>query len=244
MRQDLIAGINDVSGVNESMFGNQSREQAAAAMQFATNQGNMIRRRIFNKYVIVVESIYSAIINLVRSKWTLSRTIHVLGKERALEAIDLKGADVDGGFDIVGEYGVSLSLDPITRRQEIMTMQPIFEKAGVPTRTTLKMMKLSELEGLYDQLELAKNRQKEIFDRMIADGVYIVPKKFRDHKNMIAWAMEYFMSAEFESLPEEVQLLCERHIEERAQLAAAEQGPAPAPEGPAMPPPPGGAPSI
>lgn len=255
VRVNHIQGINDVMGVNESMFGQQSREQAAAAMQYATNQGNMIRRRLFNKYVLVVESVYKAILNLVRKHWVTSRVIHVLGKEKALEAVDIRGADIDGGYDVIGEYGVSLSLDPITRRQEVITMQPLFEKAGIPPRTALKMMKLSELEGMYDKLDLAGNRQKEIFDEMIATETYIPPKKFRDHENMIAWALDYFMTSEFEMLPQEIQALCERHIEERAQLAAQEKTGAPGqtppppgaptggmPPGGLMPPPTGGLP--
>lgn len=242
MRQDIVQGINDVSGVNESMFGQQSREQAAAAMQYATNQGNTIRRRLFNKYVLAVESVYGSILDLVRKHWTTSRTISVLGKEKALEAIDLKGTDIDGGYDVVGEYGVSLSLDPITRRQEIITLQPTFEKAGVPARTTLRMMKLSELEGLYDKLDLAGARQKEIFDEMIATSSYIGPKKYRDHENMIAWALDYFMTSEFEMLPETLQQLCERHIEERGQIAAQERAGAAAPAGNVPGAPPGPAP--
>lgn len=230
-RQNYIQGINDVMGVNESMFGQQSREQSGASMQYATNQGNMIRRRLFNKYVMAVESVYKGILNLVRKHWSIERTIHVLGKEKALEAIDLKGADIDGGYDVIGEYGVTLSLDPITRREEILTMQPLFEKAGVPMRSALKMLKLNELEGMYDKLDMAGNRQKEIFDEMIASGRYIAPKKFRDHENMIAWALDYFMSSEFESLPEELQQLCEQHIEERAQLAAMEKSGGAAPAG-------------
>lgn len=221
-RANMVTGINDISGVNEAMFGQQSREQSGASMQYATNQGNMIRRRLFNKYVLNVESIYKAILNLIRKHWTIERTIHVLGHEKALEAIDIKGADIDGGYDIVGEYGVTLSLDPITRREEIMTLQPLFEKAGVPTRTTMKMLKLNELEGMYDKLELAESRQKEIFDEMIATGRYIPPKKYRDHANMIAWALDYFMTSEFNNLPPDIQSLCEKHNEERAQLAATE----------------------
>jgi hypothetical protein len=222
-RANILQGINDISGVNEAMFGQQSREQSGASMQYATNQGNMIRRRLFNKYVLAVESVYKNILNLIRKHWTLERTIHVLGKERALEAVDIKGADIDGGYDIVGEYGVTLSLDPVTRREEILTLQPLFEKAGVPVRTTMKMLKLNELEGMYDQLELAESRQKEIFDEMIATGRYIPPKKYRDHENMIAWALDYFMSSEFNNLDQIVQALCERHIEDRAKLAAQEK---------------------
>lgn len=227
MRKNLIDGINDTMGVNEAMFGQQSREQSGASMQYATNQGNMIRRRLFNKYVLSVECLYKNLLDLVRKHWTIPRTISVLGKEKALDAIDLKGADIDGGYDVVGEYGVNLSLDPITRRQEIMTLQPMFEKAGIPTRTSLKMMKMNELEGMYDKLELAGNRQKEIFDLMIAGEGYIQPKKYRDHENMIAWALDYFMTSEYEMLDSEVQKLCEKHIEERAQLAASEKGGAP-----------------
>ncbi len=222
-RAQHLQGINDLSGVNEAMFGQQSREQSGASMQYATNQGNMIRRRLFNKYVLDVESIYKSILNLVRKHWTVERCIHVLGKERALEAIDIKGADIDGGYDVIGEYGVTLSLDPVTRREEIISLQPMFEKAGIPMRTSLKMMKLNELEGMYDELELADSRQKEIFDAMIARKTYIPPKPFRDHTNMIAFAMRYFMSQEFESLPIELQQLCERHIQERAMVAAQEK---------------------
>lgn len=257
-RQHLINGINDVMGVNESMFGQQSREQSSAAMQYATNQGNMIRRRLFNKYTLNVESIYKAILNLVRKHWTVERTIFVVGKEKALEAIDIKGADIDGGYDVVGEYGTTLSLDPITRREEILTMQPLFEKAGVPARTSMKMLKLNEVEGLFDELDLAESRQKEIFDEMIATKSYIPPEDLMDHENMIAWAMHYFMTQEFRSLEAEDQLNLKQHIRDRGMLAAQEkmggqaapnnqmppQPPGPTPQGPAGPVPPGGQPAA
>lgn len=244
-RAQHLQGINDICGVNESMFGQQSREQSGASMQYASNQGNMIRRRLFNKYVLSVECGYKNILDLARKHWTIERTIHVLGKERALEAIDLKGTDIDGGYDVVGEYGVTLSLDPISRREEILTLQPVFEKAGLPTRSLLKHLKLNELEEMYDALDLAEARQNEIFQVMISTGQYVKPKPYRDHVNMIAWAMEYFMTQEFQSLTDDEQSLCEAHIQERAQVAAMEKSgavpspvsgpgsqPAPQPPGP------------
>lgn len=221
-RNNMITGINDVMGVNESMFGQQSREQSGASMQYATNQGNMIRRRLFNKYVLVVESIYKAILNLVRKHWTVERTIRVIGKEKAFESLSLKGADIDGGYDVVGEYGVTLSLDPITRREEIMTLQPLFEKAGIPARMSMKMMKLNELEGMFDKLQMAEDRQKEYFDEMVARQLFVEPEPMEDHTNMIAWAMDYFMTAEFKYLEREAKDLCREHIRARIQLAASE----------------------
>jgi hypothetical protein len=223
-RQDFIQGINDISGVNDSMFGNQSREQSGASMQYATNQGNMIRRRLFNKYVLAVECLHKSILSLVRKHWTTQRTISVIGKERALEAVDIKGSDIDGGYDVVGEYGVTLSLDPITRREELLALQPIFEKAGVPIRKSLELMKLNELEGMFDRLEMAGTRQKEIFDEMIASGRYVPPEDLMDHENMIAWALDYFMSQEFTSLALETKQLLKQHVRDRGAVAAQEKG--------------------
>lgn len=222
-RVNMIQGINDAMGVNDAMFGIQKRETSGTSMNYATNQGNMIRRRLFNKYVLVVESVYKSLLKVIVKHWPISRTIQVLGKENALESIDLKGSDVDGGYDIIGEYGVSLSLDPMSRREEIMMLQPLFEKAGVPTRTSLKLMKLNELEGMYDRLALAENRQREVFDEIIATGRYIPPEDLLDHENMIGWALEYFMTQEFQSLEQELKELCKQHIRDRVQLAAQEK---------------------
>lgn len=234
-RQNYIQGINDISGVNESMFGQQSREQSGASMQYATNQGNMIRRRLFNKYALAVETIYKNMLNLIRKHWSIPRTIHVLGKEKALEAVDIKGADIDGGFDVVGEYGVTLSLDPVNRREEILTMQPLFEKAGVPARSTMKLLKLNELEGMFDRLDLAENRQKEIFDEMVATGRYLQPEDLMDHENMIAWALDYFMTQEFTVLDPEIKQLLKQHIRDRGQLAATEKSGGASPQAAAQP---------
>jgi hypothetical protein len=222
-RVNMIQGINDGMGVNDAMFGVQKRETSGTSMNYATNQGNMIRRRIFNKYVLSVESVYKSILSLIVKHWPVSKTISVIGKENALESVDLKGSDIDGGYDIIGEYGVSLSLDPMSRREEIMMLQPLFEKAGVPTRTSLKLMKLNELEGMYDRLSLAENRQREVFDEMIASGRYIPPEDLLDHENMISWALEYFMTSEFQFLEPELKELCKQHVRDRVQLAAAEK---------------------
>jgi hypothetical protein len=221
---DLMAryktGIDDMAGVNESMFGQQSRETSGFSMQYATNQGNMIRRRLFNKYVLFVEDIYNSYLLIVQKHWTIPRTIKVLGKEKAFESIDIKGADIDSGFDLVVEYGASLSLDPTTRREEIITLMPLFEKAGVEPRQIMQMLKLNELSGMYDMLELAKDRQQEIFSEMIARGLYIQPEELQDHKNMLSYCYYYLMTTEFKYLQNDEKSLVRRHVRDRETLAA------------------------
>ena len=234
-------GMDDMFGVNESMFGQQSRETSGFSMQYATNQGNMIRRRLFNKYVLFVERIYKSYLQIVKKHWEIPRTIHVLGKEKAFEAIDLKGADIANGYDLVGEYGASLSLDPTSRREEILTLMPLFEKAGVESRQILSMLKLNELSNMYDTLELANDRQREYFEEMISTGLYKTPDEMEDHKNMLSFAYYFLMTTEFKYLDEDAKNLIRRHIKEREQFAAANMGaaamggqpPGPPPQGPA-----------
>lgn len=231
-REQLNLGIDDMWGVNEAMFGQQSREQSGFSMQYATNQGNMIRRRLFNKYIAVVEDIYKSFLNLVRENWDEARTIHVIGKEKAFEAADIAGADVDGGFDLVVEYGASLSLDPLTRREEILTLMPYLEKAGMSPRTILGMLKLNELDGLFDRLSMANDRQREIFEEMSASKKYIKPEPLQDHQNMLAYAYDYVMTSEFKYLDEQSKQLITQHIEEREQIAQPAQPAAPEPAQP------------
>jgi hypothetical protein len=224
------------------MFGQMQRETSGFSLQYATNQGNLIRRRLFNKYVTFVENIYKAYLNLIRKHWDETHIIYVLGKEKAFEAISIKGADIDGGYDLVCEYGASLSLDPTTRREEILTMQPLFEKAGIPTKTILSLLKLNELEEVYDILQLSEERQREIFEEMISSGRYIAPEEMQEHKGMLDYCYYYVMTAEFKYLPPEKQALILQHIKAREQMAASSTMPqAPGTPGPVPQGLPGGA---
>lgn len=219
-------GGDDMAAVNESMFGQQSREQSGFSMQYATNQGNMIRRRLFDKYVTLVEDVYKSYLNIIRKHWTEPRTIQVLGKEKAFESVDLQGADINGGFDLIVEYGASLSLDPTSRRQELLQLFPLFQQAETDpaAKKLLSMLKLNELEGMYDRIQLAADRQREIFEEMIATDRYIGPEESEDDINMLSWAADYRMSAEFKYLRKEHQALILRHIQERGQRVAQASG--------------------
>ena len=252
-RDRLQQGGNDVAGVNDAMFGDMKRETSGFTMQYATNNGNMIRRRLFNKYAIFVESVYKSYLELVRKHWTEARTVSVLGKNKAFEAVDIKGADISGGFDLVVEYGASLSLDPMTRREEIMTLMPLFEKAGVDTQTLLGMVKLNELDNMYGQMQLAEDRQKEVIDLMIASEKYIAPDEIEDHAGMLFYLEKYVMTAEYKSLDPAAQELIRTHLIERRQMRdagvglpgmPAAPGPDPQAAGGAMPPMPGMAPGA
>jgi hypothetical protein len=236
LRGMIKNGIDDMGGVNESMFGQQSREQSGFSMQYATNQGNMIRRRLFNKYVLFIESVYKRYLQIIQKNWTTPRTILVLGKEKAFEAMDIRGADIDSGYDLVVEYGTSFSLDPTTRREEVLTLAPFMKEAGIKPREILGLLKLNDIAGAYDRAELAEDRQREIFEEMIASGLYIKPREMADHQFMLDYAYYYIMTTEFKYLSDEDKNLIEQHIKEREAIAASQAAAAaPQPMPPAGP---------
>jgi hypothetical protein len=243
MMEMIKGGIDDSAGVNEAMFGQMQRETSGFSLQYATNQGNMIRRRLFNKYVLLTESVYKTFLQLVRKHWKTPKRIKVLGTEKAFNVVEISGMDIAGGFDLVVEYGASLSLDPTTRREEILTLLPLFEKAGVSTRTILSMLKLNELDAMYDEIQLANDRQYEYFKEMIETGEYLEPRKLEDHKNMLEFSYRYVMTSEFKYLDDDSKELIYAHIEKREQLAATPAQPTEA-SALAGAPAPGGAPDL
>jgi hypothetical protein len=226
--QEMAAAEDTIFGINDSMLGQINRETAGTAMTYATQQGNMIRHRLFIKLTGYSESLWKNFLNNIKHHWATARTVKVAGNERAYETIDLKGADIDGGYDITAEYGTSFSLDPNQRRADIMQMAPLFEKAGVSAKSLLKYMRLSDLDSMQDLLELGRDRQDEIFRKMIESGQYIAPSKEQDHASMLEYCQLYVMTAEFTGLPEDRKGLVRKHMEERLNMsgkqAAAAQG--------------------
>lgn len=218
LMQRYQTSIDDMAGMNESMFGKQTRETSGFSMQFAVNQGNLIRHRLFVKYTEFVEAVYRHLLNDIIKFWDIPRNIKLIGKEQAFEVVDLKGSDLDGGWDICLDYGTSFSLDPSTRKQEIISLMPFFEKSGVDFRQILSMLKMNELSSLYDTLDLPMRRQKEYFEEMIAKGLYLHPAPKEDHVNMLIWAYQYIMTAEFKYLSDADKVMIRNHMDERAQL--------------------------
>jgi hypothetical protein len=233
--QEMERAEDTIFGINDSMLGLIQRETAGTAMTYATQQGNLIRHRLFVKLTSFSESLWKNFLNNIKHHWDTKRTIKVAGNERAYETIDLKGADIDGGYDITAQYGTSFSLDPNQRRADILQMVPFFEKAQIPMKSVLKAMRLSDMDSMFDLAELGRDRQDEIFRKMVETGVFIPPTKEQDHASMLEYCQQYVMTAEFVQLPEDRKGLIRQHMDARLEMsgkqAAEAQGQATAPAG-------------
>lgn len=220
VRTNHKTAIDDMAGINESMLGQQSRETAAFAMQYATNQGNMIRHRLFSKFSEAVESLYRQILLIVGENWDIPHVIKVAGEENTYEIDYVKGSDFVGGYDIKVEYGTSLSLDPVTRRQEILQLMPIFEKANMPISTLVDKLRLNDLENIYDVKRLGKSRMQEVFEKIKRTQQQVEIEPMQDHAAMLEWAYHYVMTSSYQKLPELIKQLIVQQIEQREALVA------------------------
>jgi hypothetical protein len=249
-REQLLAGMSELAGVNDSMFGQVKREMSGFSMQTSINAGNMVRRRLYNKYEAYVEALYKGALRLVQEHWTDKQKILVTGKEGALSVAYYSGADITDGFDLDVRYGASFSLDPTSRREEIMQLMPFLKEAGYSMKVILGMLKLNDIAGLFDLTTQAQRRQLEIFDEMIskfeATGtlVYIKPEDGEKHDDMLSACYDFRMSMAYKCLDPQVKELVKAHIRDREQLMAQEAAPAPGAAGPAPGAPPAGAPGM
>jgi hypothetical protein len=250
-REQLLTGMSELAGVNESMFGQIKRELSGFSVQTAINAGNMVRRRLYNKYEAFVEALFKGCLRLIQEHWTDERKILVTGKEGALSVAYFSGADIQDGFDLDVRYGASFSLDPASRREEIMQLLPLLKEAGYSMKSILGMLKLNDIAGLFDLASQAERRQLETFDEMISKFesagtlVYIKPEALEKHDDMLKAAYDFRMSMAFKVLDPQVKQLIESHIRDREQLMATQAAPGGAPAAggvPSVPPAPGAPP--
>lgn len=226
--------IDDAWGVNDAMFGKQQRETSGTAMQLATIQGNLIRQRLFDKYVLFVEDVYRLFLQYVVEYWKTPRMISVTGEENTVNTLALKGSDIASGYDLILEFGQHFAMDPITRQEQIMKIWEMAAAAGVSPRTMFKKFGFSDLRSVYDKFKLADDRAKEIIKQIKLTHRQVgITSEFQDHVGIMAYLAEFTNTTDFKDCPSNVQKLIDEHIKSRAQFVARQQQvmAAPAPQG-------------
>ena len=245
MRETLRNSIDELSGINDAMLGQVERETSGYAYSFATNQANMIRRRLFNKYIGYTKSIYKFYLSLAGKYWEVEKEVSVLGPENMYDTRYLSGADIMGGYDIHCEYGNTFSLDPAQRRIEMMELKDILIEAGMTAPEFVDMLAIGTTKTGIDMMQLGRKRQEEIFQVIIDDRVQVEPESKQDHASYLAYAYKFVNQAEFRDLEGDAKALIYQHIDMREKMAAENKAPdpmgggAPAPQGGPM----GGAPT-
>lgn len=236
LRESKVAEIDAIMGVNEALQGQIPRELSGFAVTTAINAANMARRRLYNKYTAAVGELWQQFLDICQQDWKESRKIRVVGSEDKMLVKHYKGTDLEGGYAIRTTYGQFFSLDPNQRREELLQSMPVLEKAGVNPKEIARQLKLTEIDSIFDAMDVAKKRQYEIFDEIIESydretgEVKNIPAgnmKKAYHAEMAEAGYQYTMQRQFLELPKAVRDAIYQHIDEREKLAAEAQQPAP-----------------
>lgn len=228
LRETLRGSIDELAGINDAMKGVSERETSGYQMTYATNQANMVRRRLFNKYILFVQDLYSFYLNVCIKHWDIPQTIQVIGLENAYTTMDIQGQDISSGYSISVDYGTNFSLDPTTKRQELLELKESLIEGGMTPQQFVEALALGDTENSVDMMQVCGTRQEEIFVRMIRENIYIAPLPKGDHAKYLAYANEYVDKAEFRDLTEQQQALIYKHIDEREKLVGSQAAPDPA----------------
>jgi len=235
LRGQMLESIDGIMGVNELLQGKISRELSGFASQTAINAANMVRHRLFNKYTRLVEFVFKNYVENVKKFWKVKRKLEVIGSEDAITVRYLEGADISSGFSLQVDYGSSFSLNPESRREEIMQSKELLVEAGISPKKIAKMMRYNEIDNLFDAVELSAKRQIEIFEEAINHYEKSGKVKIEDasdmrkafHMEMAEAAMEFVMTRDFLGLDKELKEAIYDHIDDREKLAAESAAPPP-----------------
>jgi hypothetical protein len=213
--------INEQWGINDAMLGKQGRETQGITLQLSIQQGNLIRERMFDKYVTALTDLNKLALAYAVGNWPRSKWEMVLGKEDEHLLESSLNADVEGGYTIHIERNMLLGLDPISRQEQLIRLQPIFEKAGMDQTYFVRLFQIADLRGLYDQYDQADTRAKKNLKYIIENkGEFPKIYKYEKHIAICAYLQEYVGTVEFDELKDELKDAINKFIDARMQMEA------------------------
>lgn len=215
------AHINDQWGITDAMLGKQGRETAGITNQTNISQSNLIRETLFDNYVTYLKDIAKLGLSYAVAEWSSSTWELVLGKEDSdtlLEACT--STDVEGGYTVYFERNMLISLDPISRQEQLMRFLPIAEKGGMDMQYFMRLFKFFDFRGLYNKYDLAENRAKKNVQHILEKKALPPIWKHENHTDICIYLTEFVGSYEFEEQTDEVKQLLNDLIDARLKVEA------------------------
>lgn len=203
-RGDKPAGVN--AGVALSLLAEQDDTPLG---KFATSQADA-----WGRYATLVLETYAA-----KVKYRREARIDVPGQ--APEAKQWSGQDIEGATD------ARVPADAIAPRSKAAQQQFAFDlwDRGI-VQDPKHFARVADLEGVDDMIEIwdpdvAKARRE---NHLMALGEVRVPDEFDTHATHIEEHNRFRKSARYDSLPDEIKTLFEKHIQAHSTLSGQEMG--------------------
>lgn len=213
--------IDALYGMGESSQGQVKRELSSFTVQQAIEMDDKFRVRLFNKKKRAIEELYKQSLSLAQQFIGDSRAISAGGMELADEYLLFTGADLDGGYSVVVDYGMYIPADPAAKKQQVLELIKlgIMEQAGLDPKKLISLLVDGDMLSIKDLAEGAREVQ-EAENVKMSQGVPVDVEKFHEHEDHIFSISAYMNTQEFESLDQGVKQIFVEHAEKHKKALA------------------------
>lgn len=158
MQEDALRDIEDISGQHQVSKGNApSGVTAGTAIQFLQEADNSYMATTHASVEDCVQKIAFQTVGLAVEYWDSERLVKYVGKDGAISAKYLKGADLKTGTDIRIEGGSSL---PTSKAGRIALFMDLMNRGFLPPQDGLELMKLPSMKAYWDISKVDENQAK------------------------------------------------------------------------------------
>ena len=151
-----LGDIEDISGQHQVSKGNApAGVTAGTAIQFLQEADNSYLAATHASLEDAVKKVAGQSIALAVQYWDSVRLVKVVGKDGAISARYLEGADLKTGNDIRIEGGSSL---PQSKAARIALFMDLMNRGILPPQDGLKLMNLANMQAYWDEVDVDKNQ--------------------------------------------------------------------------------------
>jgi hypothetical protein len=178
-----------------------------------------------------VEKIGRHILTHVQQFWGDERTIKLLGDDGVYESYAFSGVDLKDNTDLRVETG---SATPRSRAAKQAFITELGQMGWIPPDRALRYLDMAETGKLYEEMQV-DSRQAQRENLRLAEGTPVPVNDWDNHEVHILEHNNFRKTQKFETLPEEAQIIFQKHVELHEQVLmqkAAEAAPPGGPGGP------------
>jgi len=217
-----------ISGQQEVSHGSTpAGVTSGVAIQYLQEQDDTKLGPTIAQYARFKRDYMSYLLKMVKFKFTEDRTIKLVGKNKRVDALTLKGSDLTS-FDIRFDEMSLTQLTKAGKQQHVMELVT----AGVlnpqmDRDLIIRMLELGITDELYDGLEIDVQQALNENAKWTKGELDTITRDFFNHEVHVAQHNKFRKGDEYTQLPPDAQMLIDMHVQEHMEYIMQAMMPAP-----------------
>lgn len=168
-----------------------------------------------------VERIGKHVLSHVQQFWELPRIIKVVGDDGQFESYELSQADIRGNTDLRIETG---SATPRSRAAKQAFITELGKLQWITPERALRYLDMAETSKLYEEIQIDSRQAQRENLRMAQGDDTVLANDWDNHEIHLEEHNNYRKRQAFESLPDEIKVMFQMHVQTHKDVLAASMG--------------------